>query len=109
MPTAIASYSPQNKSPISGVRGDVFTLGQRDDEFPGWIWTTAPDGRSGWTHESFLEMTGDRATLREDYTAQELTIRVGDTLEILREVGGWLWCRTASGNLGWLPASHVNP
>ncbi|MBI5060357.1 hypothetical protein HZB60_11325 [candidate division KSB1 bacterium] len=109
MPTALTSYSPQYKNPISSVRGDVFRLGQRDDEYPGWIWTTAADGRSGWTHESFLSIDGERATLLEAYTAQELTIRVGDLLEILREVGGWYWCRTANNDLGWLPSSILVP
>ena len=43
---AIKSWQVHYSDPIRGTAGDRLTLGRRDDEFPGWVWATAADGRS---------------------------------------------------------------
>jgi hypothetical protein len=45
--TIVSDYSPQHDDPIRAASGQVVQVGREDDEYPGWLWCTATDGRSG--------------------------------------------------------------
>ncbi len=95
--------------PIAGKAGDTLALGQRDDEWPAFIWAKAASGREGWVPDAFIEISGSSGTLTRDYVARELTLSEGAAVEVLEEAGGWAWCRTDDGELGWLPLTHIAP
>jgi hypothetical protein len=90
-------------------RGDVLALGVTDDEYPNWVWCTAPDGRSGWVPEQYIERAGARASARVDYDARELTIRAGERVTIHQEINGWLWISNESDEAGWAPKRNILP
>lgn len=100
-------YVTVHTDPIRAQTGDVVRVGQRDNQWPGWIWCTNSDGKSAWVHESFLSVSGEQGVLTEDYDAAELTVKAGDVLRVLRAVGGWLWCETDHGACGWIPAENA--
>ena len=103
----VRSYRAQYPDPISVRTGEIVQLGQRDTEFPGWIWTTASSGKSGWMPEQLLSIEGDTGVARSDYTAIEATVTEGEIVHILQELLGWAWVETSSGARGWVPQTHL--
>jgi hypothetical protein len=103
----ITVYKAKYTDPLIGHAGESVTVGKRDDEWPGWVWCTNDSGKESWVHESFIDIHEDRAVFREDYNAAELDVKVGDTLIMFREIGGWFWCKTSRGIFGWIPAENA--
>jgi len=100
---AIKSWQVHYSDPIRGAAGDRLTLGRRDDEFPGWVWATAADGRAGWIPESWLCVEGESGRLIRDYTAAELPLEPGNVVSGELVESGWLWATDAGGREGWAP------
>lgn len=100
---ATTAWHVQYTNPIRGAAGDRLTLSRRDDEFPGWVWATAADGRAGWVPESWLRVEGDSGTLVRDYIAAELPLEPGDVVSGELVLSGWLWATSADGRVGWAP------
>lgn len=100
---AIKPWSVHYPDPIRGAAGDRLALGRRDDEYPGWVWATAADGRAGWVPESWLQVEGEHGVLRRDYTAAELPLAIGETIKGELQLNGWLWATNTAGKQGWVP------
>ena len=100
---AIKPWTVHYPDPIRGAAGDRLALGRCDDEYPGWIWATAADGRAGWVPENWLRVEGEQGVLRRNYTAAELPLTVGDIIIGEVELNGWLWATNAAGEQGWVP------
>jgi hypothetical protein len=103
----VADHAATYSDPIILRRGDAVEIGKCDDEWPGWIWCTNVQGKSGWVPEAFLRMEHGRAFAAGDYDARELNVQVGDRLTVLEEESGWLLCRSETGSVGWVPAKNV--
>ena len=68
-------------------------------------------------HYGQLRRRGDRSLLtpigteeaqaRQDYTARELDVAVGERVRVDRELAGWLWVHNEAGQSGWIPASCI--
>jgi SH3-like domain-containing protein len=101
--TVIEDYSPKYTNPISARAGDSVIAERQDDEYPGWWWCRARDGKEGWVPESFLELRDRFGTLLQDYDAHELSVRAGDQLTLHEEVAGWARATDAGGRTGWVP------
>jgi hypothetical protein len=52
----IAPHKASYPDPISFSPSDRLKLGRRDDQYPGWIWTTIADGKEGWAPESLIHI-----------------------------------------------------
>jgi len=106
----VRDYAAQYADPIVVPR-DAEVLVERDDaEFPGWWWCSARGGRAGWVPAELLRApfaAGTHTRLLSDYTAREITVRVGDALDVLEERSQWTRVRTVDGHVGWLPTSHL--
>jgi hypothetical protein len=93
--------------PVLRLRaGEVVEVGARDDDWPSWVRCTAADGTAGWVPEHYLAREApefEQATVLHDYEATELAVPAGEALDVVREEEGWLWCRTETGALGWVP------
>jgi ribonuclease PH len=100
---AVRPWQVHYSDPIRGAAGDHLTLGRRDDEFPGWVWATAADGREGWVPEAWLRVEGESGVLLRDYTAAELPLEPGDVVSGELVEGGWLWATAPDGREGWAP------
>ena len=100
---AVKAWQVVYADPIRGAAGDRLALGRRDDEYPGWVWATAADGRAGWVPESWLHVAGDVGVLMRDYTAAELPLELGVVLSGELTLSGWLWATDADGRQGWAP------
>ena len=111
MPTyrAVKPWQVHYPDPIRGAAGDRLTLGRRDDEFPGWVWAAAADGREGWVPESWLRPEGESGVLQRDYDAAELPLVPGDVVSGDLVESGWLWATAAGGQAGWAPLDCLEP
>jgi hypothetical protein len=104
---AIAPHAAASTAPLKAKRGEFITCGQSDDEWPGWIWCTNADGKSGWVPEVFIQMRGERGWMVRDYDATELSVREGEELQVEEEVSDWLLCVGEKGQRGWIPKRNV--
>ena len=109
---AIQSYRVQYMNPLKVSEGDVVLVGREDNEYPGWRWCTAGDGRQGWVPVDLLgalATEGSTARMAADYDAMELSIESGDILVVTERRPDWIRVVTDDGRHGWVPATHVAP
>ena len=93
--------------PIIVSAGERVRITKRDlyDGEHLWLWGINEQGKEGWIPASILVIEGETGRLTQDYSAMELTVEIGDRLEILAENGGWYWCENRSSQRGWVPIS----
>jgi SH3-like domain-containing protein len=100
-------YKIEYADPIRVAAGGRVSVGREDNEFPGWKWCRASDGREGWVPKEFLSGEGAEATALHDYSALELAVQPGEEVVIEDARHDWLLVRNANGERGWIPASHI--
>ncbi|WP_164978606.1 SH3 domain-containing protein [Pseudoxanthomonas composti] len=103
-------HRPPDRAPIRVKRGDVVTLGERDTDWPDFIWTTLAQGLGGWIPLNVFDLDADTsasATAREDYDTRELAADAGQLITVEREHAGWWWAFDAQGRSGWIPARSI--
>lgn len=108
----IAAHEASYPDPIAFRAGEPLAVGGRTGTWDGhadwvWLWCTDPRGKSGWVPQRYIAIQGDAGRALGDYSAAELTVSAGDVLAVEDEESGWLWCRTSSGEHGWVPAANV--
>jgi uncharacterized protein YgiM (DUF1202 family) len=84
--------------------GERVKVGERDSEWPAFVFVTAAHG-SGWIPERHLDRDGSSAVVTAEYDTTELPTEEGEELQVLREdsASGWVWCRAKDGREGWVP------
>jgi Variant SH3 domain len=102
----VREYRAQYANPIRFAEGDIVTLGDRDDEWSDFAWTTTADGNAGWAPYDWLKPLGDgRAQALRDYCAQELDVDPDDEMDVLDDYGGWYWVTDGRRTAGWVPGA----
>ena len=106
----VRNYRSQYTNPIRFAAGELVTLGERDTEWPAFIWTITRNGTASWAPFNWLKPLDDvKAEALHDYSAQELDVDAGDDVVLHSELGGWWWSEHADGRIGWVPAAHLEP
>lgn len=100
-------YQPQYSDPLEVASGEKVRVGREDEEFPGWRWCTAPDGREGWIPVELLTSQDAEASVLEEYSARELEVRSGEEVVVVDSRHEWLLVRNDRNRRGWIPASHA--
>jgi uncharacterized protein YgiM (DUF1202 family) len=103
----IQDYRARDEKPLTIAAGELLTCGKKDPDWPGWIWCTNWKGKGGWVPESYLSNQGENWTALRDYTARELSVKVGEFLTLRDLESGWYWASDRSGRSGWVPAKNV--
>lgn len=101
-------YRAQYPNPIQVTAGEKVNVGREDDEYPGWKWCQAANGRAGWIPVELLSHDGAETTVRQDYSARELSVHPGEEVEVEDARHDWVLVRNAEGECGWIPASHLD-
>ena len=96
-------YQIQYADPISVRAGESLTVGRVDNDFPGWRWCRAADGRQGWVPVEFLSSEEPQTTILKDYSASELQVAPGEEVTVEDARHGWLLVRNVKGECGWIP------
>ena len=98
-----ADYEERNTHAIHLEPGQEVTSGPADCVWPGWVWATDSNGRSGYVPEEFLEPLGeDRWAALEPFDPTVLKVRRGDKVNSIQQIHGWHWCESESGDRGWV-------
>jgi hypothetical protein len=78
--------------------------GRTDPDNPGWRWCVNGEGLGGWLPEGLVR---DGCAL-DDFDTRELTVAVGDEVEVRDRRAGWSFCLAHGGRLGWVPDGCLN-
>jgi hypothetical protein len=78
-----------------------------DPDWKDWIRCQAPDSREAWIPGSYLRIDENIGFLLRDYDARELSISIGDVLEIREIVNGFGLAEKKDGVRGWVPMNHL--
>ena len=104
----IREYRIQYKEALGVVAGEKVAVGREDNEFPGWKWCRALNGREGWVPVELLsDATATETTVLCDYSSRELAVQPGEQVTVEDVRHEWLLVRNIRGERGWIPASHV--
>ena len=87
--------------------GERVTLGDRDSEWPEFVWTALASGLGGWVPSALFDAERGQASALQDYDTKELEADAGEELVLHRELAGWWWAENARGRSGWIPARKL--
>lgn len=107
---AKTAHEIPDRAPLQIGVGDEVKVGERDSEWPEFLFVTAAHG-SGWVPARHLSASKGVAQVVTPYDTTELPTEAGELLEVLAEdpESGWMWCRANSGREGWVPAKTLSP
>jgi uncharacterized protein YgiM (DUF1202 family) len=103
----IAYYRAAYPDPIVMRAGERLRVGERDKDKDVWVRCTGSSKKSGWVPVAYIRVDGEKGTTPRDYSAVELSVRTGQTLEFLEEESGWVLAGDPSGRSGWVPLENV--
>lgn len=108
----IQAHHSEYPEPITFSKGARLTVGEAYDGPEGWdhwLLCAIPGQQAGWVPEQLLDVASDAtAYAKEDYTARELNVQIGEQLSGSRIVNGWLWCESPSrAESGWVPLANL--
>jgi hypothetical protein len=102
---AVKAYRAPYADPIRVRAGDAVAVDaatSASTDVVGWLWCRGPDGREGWTPETWLDRSTEPPRLVRDYDAIELNVVPGDEVALLFAESGFVRCRLGE-RVGWLP------
>ena len=107
---ARAAHAISERSPLQLAVSERVQVGDRDTEWPEFVFVTAARG-SGWVPARHLSAASGNAAVTTPYDTTELPTQAGDVLDVLAEdlPSGWLWCRSRSGREGWFHQDDRRP
>ncbi len=97
------AYQKAYADPIRMQAGEALSIGDKETEWPGWIWCTGRNGKSGWVPAKYVERQDHTGIALYDYDATELSVSAGQMLSLGQEESGWVWCTNQEGQSGWVP------
>ncbi|MFX1309699.1 MAG: SH3 domain-containing protein [Promethearchaeota archaeon] len=103
----IEDYNSPYTEPLVITKGVFLSIGEKESEWPGWIWCTTKSGKSRWVPENYLKIDGKNGKMMREYIATELSVKVGEELIIEEEEAEWFWVRNQQGKSGWVPIRNV--
>jgi len=99
----IKNHKTNYPNPISFKSGDIVSVGISDSKYKGWVRVTTSSGNVGWAPEQYINISANPALAICDYSANELTTKVGEILELIHVLNEWAWVENSNGELGWIP------
>lgn len=111
---AIKSHVSEFPTPIQLRAGDSFIVGERyagPENWSDWYLCSALGQEPGWVPTQVIVFQNDGSgTASMDYTAQEMNVEKGETVEGERSLNGWIWCTCAARDKeGWVPEENLKP
>ncbi|HYM85787.1 MAG TPA: SH3 domain-containing protein [Pseudoxanthomonas sp.] len=103
----IAAHRAPDRPAIQVAVGDPVTLGERDSDWPQFVWTTLAQGLGGWIPAVLFDREVGEATALADYDTRELPTEIGELITVHHEQEGWWWAENSRGQSGWIPARVI--
>jgi hypothetical protein len=105
---AKVAHEIPDRPPLQLTVGQRVDVGDRDTEWPEFVFVTAAQG-SRWVPARHLSAPSGHAVVRTEYDTTELPTRVGELLHVVEDLtSGWLWCRPREGHEGWVPLTPLD-
>jgi hypothetical protein len=106
---AKVAHEIPDRPPLRLNVGQRVDVGERDTEWPEFVFVTAPQG-CGWVPARYLSAPSGSAVVRTGYDTTELPTHVGEVLDVAAEdlASGWVWCRSREGREGWVPLKTLD-
>lgn len=106
---AASSHEVPAREPIRLEPGDEVTVGERDTQWPAFVFVTGATGE-GWVPSRYLSADAGAAVVITPYDTTELELTAGEEVDVLDrdDASGWWWCRRGSAE-GWVPVSALEP
>lgn len=98
------------RPPIRLAPGEPVMVGERDNDWPAFVFVTAAAGQ-GWVPARHLSADTGAAVVEVGYDTTELAVADGQEVTVVArdDESGWWWCRTGGGAEGWVPVSVFGP
>ncbi len=105
---AKAAHAIPGRPPLRLAVGERVLVGDRDSEWPEFVFVTASHG-AGWVPARRLSASSGAAVVQTPYDTTELPTEIGDALKVVVQdlQSGWLWCRSRDGREGWVPVKTL--
>ncbi len=103
---ACAPYERPYENPMALKAGDPVCIDReksQETDILGWSWCTGPDGRQGWVPTSWLTHREGAERIARDFSALELSLRLGDRVRLHHSESGFVWVTHENGATGWVP------
>ncbi len=99
-----AEHEIPGRAPLTIRPGDVVQVGDRDTEWPAFVFVTASLG-TGWVPARHIDIDGSNGTVRVAYDTTELPAVAGESVDVIEDdpESGWSWCRNSDGREGRIP------
>ena len=80
-----------------------------ENEWNNWVYCFKIDkSQEGWVPEHLIDRKFNHGIVRDSYTAKELSVDIGERLEGIKEMNGWIWVRRLSDDEeGWVPLKNL--
>ena len=104
------NHRTEFSDPIILKQGEKVIIGEESSaDWPGWIFCAKINGSNkGWVPKQIIMYEKDYGIIAEDYSAKELDIDRGITVEGIKELNGLLWGKNNSSNeIGWIPMKKL--
>jgi hypothetical protein len=109
--TCIATHQTEYPEPIKLSAGELVSLGEHapEENWKNWIWTVKSSGQGGWVPEQLIDIFESDSNLqqgvvKEDYSARELNVNIGDKVVKIKSINGWTWVKNLNTEEeGWIP------
>lgn len=110
----VRDHTCDNTTPIIVTKGTRVKVGEQSDSngiWPNWVYCFGLEGQGeGWTPIQIIHLENEYGIVLEDYSAIELKVLQGETVEGDIELNGWIWCKKRNdNNTGWLPKEKLVP
>lgn len=96
-----------------GIRfryGEPVEIGRRDTRWSSWLWCSTATGVGAWVPQQLLKSSDQtRAVVTTDYNSIELSVTPGELVTGTQVLAGWIWCRNAHNEEGWVPLENLQP
>jgi hypothetical protein len=102
-------HSPYPDS-ILFFKGERVRIGEEydgDPDWKDWVRCQTANGNEAWIPKSYLKIDGNEGSLLQDYDARELSVTIGEILEVTEIVNGFGLAEKKDGQHGWVPMNHL--
>lgn len=107
---ASSDHEVPARLPIRLEPGDEVTVGERDTQWPAFVFVKGRSGE-GWVPSRHLTANTGTAVVIAPYDTTEIALAAGEEVAVLDrdDESGWWWCRRADGAEGWVPETALDP
>ncbi|RNF84412.1 SH3 domain-containing protein [Montanilutibacter psychrotolerans] len=99
----VVAHRAPDRPAIRVRRGDAVVLGNRDRDWPQFVWTVVEGGNGGWVPAELFDTDHGRATALADYDTRELDADADQVVQLHHEMARWWWAEDDTGAQGWIP------